>query len=55
MEPASNVFNENLIFHRWLGHKLEIPGSAQWRMLDKKDSDCWVNERWVYTLFFWSP
>ena len=43
-----------LIFERQLGHKLDLPGAAQWRLLDRQDQDCWVCDKSSYTLVFWS-
>ena len=45
---------EKMIFERQLGHKTDIPGSGQWRMLTREDQKCWVCEKEVYTLGLWS-
>jgi hypothetical protein len=42
---------------RFLGHKFEMPGSAQWRILTAQSQDkasCFVCDKHVYTLIFWS-
>lgn len=51
----SNPMDEStLIFQRWLGHKEEMPGSGQWRMLTALGDNCWVCDKWTYSLIFWS-
>ena len=46
-----------MIFNRYLGHKPDIPGSGQWRMIssdrDQKQR-CWMHNLDVYTLIFWT-
>ena len=32
-KASANEANDMLIFTRYLGHKLEMPGSGQWRMV----------------------
>ena len=39
---------------RFLGHKEEIPGSAQWRMITEEFDHCWVCSYRKYTLVFWN-
>ena len=53
--PSDNKDIKNLIFTRQLGHKLDIPGSGQWKMIDNHHHDCWVCDRECYTILFWSP
>ena len=46
-----------LIFTRYLGHKTEIPGSGQWKMIATSNDEqerCWVCNHEVYSLVFWS-
>ena len=53
-----DLANENtnkLIFQRWVGHKPDIPGSGQWQMLTEKHDQCWVCDKWIYGIVFWSP
>jgi hypothetical protein len=39
-----------------LGHKEEIKGSGQWKLLDTARAEtCWVRDLSQYTLFMWSP
>ena len=48
---------EMLVYTRYLGHKAEIPGSGQWRMISSAiDSQerCWVSNLEMYSLIFWS-
>ena len=46
--------NTKLIFERQLGHKLDLPGAAQWRQLDRADQECWICDKASYCLVFWS-
>ena len=49
--------SEMLIFTRYLGHKIEMPGSGQWRMISTSNDEqerCWVCNKEVYSLVFWS-
>jgi len=32
-----------------------MPGACQWKMIDEAHEDCWICDREVYTLIFWSP
>ena len=48
---------EMLVFTRFLGHKAEIPGSGQWRMISSANDSqerCWVCNLEMYSLIFWS-
>jgi hypothetical protein len=49
---------EMLHLQRWLGHKVDIPRSGQWQLnstwQDIKEQ-CWVCNKWCYTLVYWSP
>ena len=38
---------------RILGHKLEMPGSGQWKMLTDKHDECWICDQSNYSLIFW--
>ena len=49
--------SEMLTFTRYLGHKTEMPGSGQWRMIATSNDTqerCWVCNLEVYSLVFWS-
>ena len=46
--------SSKLIFERQLGHKRDLPGAAQWRLLDRQDQDCWICDKSCYVLVFWS-
>ena len=37
---------------RILGHKLEMPGSGQWKMITDKQDECWVCDQSNYSLIF---
>lgn len=44
------------MFTRQLGHKSELPGAGQWCMLSRyKTEQCWVCDKHIYTILFWSP
>lgn len=46
-----------LNFCRHLGHKYDMPGSAQWvPHTDPKNplETCWVCGQWIFSLIFWS-
>ena len=54
---AENDASEMLIFTRYLGHKAEMPGSGQWRMIataNDAQERCWVCDLECYSLVFWS-
>ena len=49
--------DKNLIITRNLGHKIDIPGSGQWRLMtdnNKGDHDCWICDKQIYSLIFWN-
>ena len=55
VSAASGSIKDDMSIKRVLGHKLDIPGAAQWRFIKKLDiSDCWNCSNWVYSLVFWS-
>lgn len=39
---------------RVLGHREEMPGSGQWRMITTEGEHCWVCSFHRYTLVFWT-
>jgi len=43
-----------MILMRYLSHKQEIPGSAQWQLLTRKQDHCWVCEREMKGYIFWN-
>lgn len=49
------ALESKLILTRVLGHRFDMPGSGQWRLLKEKHEDCWVCEQDVYGLIFWDP
>ena len=38
---------------RILGHKLDMPGSGQWKMITDKQDECWICDQSNYSLIFW--
>jgi len=59
VESRVNAFAEDIsgdtrmILTRFLGHRPEMPGSGQWRMITDKTSECWICDQQVYSLIFW--
>ena len=54
---VENDASEMLVFTRYLGHKKEMPGSGQWRMISTANDSqerCWVCNLETYSLVFWS-
>lgn len=50
---AEDSSNQNrMIFNRILGHKPEMPGSGQWRLVTDNSEDCWICNQDVYGLVF---
>jgi len=42
---------------RNIGHKEDIPGSGQWRIITDElpgRNECWVCDRKVYSVIFWN-
>lgn len=51
------VEKDMLVFTRQTGHKVDIPGAGQWKMIDHQDTGdqaCWVCDKQNYTLIFWN-
>ena len=38
-----------------MGHKYDIPGSRQWKIITDGQYECWVCSREIYSIIFWSP
>lgn len=56
-QNVENDPSEMLIFNRYLGHKTEMPGSGQWRMIATQNDTqerCWICNLEMYSLVFWS-
>lgn len=53
-EKLFNV-DEKLILTRFLGHKDELPGSGQWRLLTEPKDDCWICDKYIYGYILWYP
>jgi hypothetical protein len=43
------------ILTRHLGHRLEMPLSAKWRLLTEPYEKCWHCDRHHYSIVMWSP
>ena len=46
--------NNQFVIARKLGHKSDLPGSAQWRLFDDGEEKCFYCENHIYTLVFWT-
>jgi hypothetical protein len=44
---------DRMICTRILGHKLEMPGSGQWKLITDKQEECWISDQQIYGLVFW--
>lgn len=59
-QPQSHVRREEdrpLFLTRQLGHKLDMPGSGQWKLISEKQrnhSDCWLCDLHAYGLILWN-
>ena len=61
-DPLQFSPNEQLVFQRMLGHKLEMPGSGQWYESSKNavackphyKNECWIYGGHVFSVLFWS-
>lgn len=40
--PTEEAADNRLIFTRILGHKQDMRGSGQWRMIKDKNEECWI-------------
>jgi hypothetical protein len=50
-------FEKTLVFTRQIGHKSDIPGSGQWKIITAQQpgqEPCWVCDRQIYSLIFWN-
>ena len=46
--------SNDMSIHRVLGHIDRMPGCGRWRMETQQGDNCWVCDRWMYTLYFWN-
>lgn len=46
--------SSKLIIQRRLGHKVLIPGIAQWRVNTEQKDECWICAHSIMTVFIWS-
>ena len=44
---------KRMILTRILGHKGDMPGSGQWKLIGDKTEECWVSDQQIYGLIFW--
>ena len=51
--PSEEATDNRLIFTRVLGHKPDMPGAGQWKVITHKADDCWICDQQVYGLVFW--
>lgn len=52
-----NPDKKTLIFTRQLGHKIDIPGSGQWKIQTQPrmmENPCWVCDRHIYSIILWN-
>ena len=47
--------DSKMIFTRILGHKEDMPGSGQWRLIQERHEECWVCDQEVMGITFWDP
>ena len=53
-EEKASPDQNKLILERNIGHKRDLPGYGQWRLLTRDDHQCWICSKQNYVLFFWS-
>ena len=51
----TNVQTRQFILTRKLGHEVEIVGSQHWQVHKESWDQCYVCDRKIYSVFFWSP
>ena len=54
MSDVKIADDRRCILQRVLGHKDDMPGSGQWRMITTLNDQCWVCQFWKYSLVFWN-
>jgi PP-loop superfamily ATP-utilizing enzyme len=32
-----------------------MPGSSEWQLFKQNEDECYICDRKIYTIFFWSP
>ena len=42
-----------MILTRCLGHRIDMPGSGQWKLIRDRSEECWVCDQQIYGLVFW--
>jgi len=61
-DPIEFSVNDQLVFQRMLGHRVEQPGSGQWYESSKNavaykphyKNECWICEGHIFSVIFWS-
>ena len=53
-DELDSMDQNKFILERQIGHKLDLPGYGQWRLLTRDYHQCWVCSKQNYVLFFWS-
>lgn len=54
-EVTVKASSSDISIQRILGHKLDIPGSGQWRLQSQSDeNNCWMCNNSSYCLIFWN-
>ena len=48
-----NDTGNRMIFTRILGHKKDMPGSGQWKLIKDFEEECWICDQEIYGLTFW--
>ena len=49
------VEQQKLIIQRQLGHKILLPGAAQWNVFTNQKDECWICGHYIMTVFIWTP
>ena len=50
-----NLPERHFILTRKIGHEFEMPGSQEWVVHRDSCQSCYICDRKLYTVFFWSP
>lgn len=46
---------KKLLIQRQLGHKVIMPGAAQWKVYTEQKDECWICGHYIMTVFVWTP
>ena len=50
---STDADDSTFVCTRILGHKTEMPGSGQWKLIRDKSDDCWMCDQAIYGMVFW--